>query len=1063
MKITKLTYGPRDYMMLFACFSLIALLTSCSNDDFFYTEGGGEEQLRVLPENALTIVPSIFGGKESSIEGSTRGKDDDDTSIVKDDEVNAVVSLRETYIGTLDVFVKKHSDAASAAWFKTYHLKVGATDPNNNAYAADDTNYLDASSNPTSLLDQARHLLEKDWLKAEYDAEEKYDIYVTANNKHTTDPAYDEEDRITTPPANLAALQALTTYESNIFRYYKDATVGNYDYHQQDLKSFLMDGQLLEWSFDRNTTDQEMDVDLKRAAAKIIVRLRYSDEETAAFYPDYDDPNTPDIDETTIPEMTTPPDSDRPVIKMGSIKEYLQYLGRTPGIPRMKYVNFGFTVADVQGSSYLASSDTGNNLAVQTYGSNFSVYNNEGTDVLDENPYTNTENTYTITTYSYPISWGNDPTKAPSILLSIAYTREHAIQNSSNNTLIAYYRIPVCDENQVTSLERNNIYIVDAEIASLGAENADFELKDEQLRIEYHVIPWTEFNVEQQATTVKVADTKYFTVTPTEYTLKGENVGVDLQYFASVSTDDGRFVDLDMTKANNKYKYFNVSYVNATGNTVNITTPSSNASSDGTVTKEVKNTSGGWTSNAATGTTDIRYTSTAPTSGAQSETVEITITPNGIIHVESQALKSRAVKTIKFRAVLTTAESVFYQDIVIKHFPLDNIQSIAGKWSSRIGTVTITRYYSSDPTATTWTAANNSTITRNWGVDDYDGIEAVISSYGNQETINNRATFTAGIPVGNGNRGNYNSEANAYVNTNDHYIYWGTGSSNNNSYRNDYDWSTGGWWTTYYRYQNYYRRSYSETNMYYKDIKNITENWVDWSTDANQTYSGNARKINGDTHFMAKVFDNNVIKAVVVNQNGDNKTYSLKTTNNTDYYYYWNGSETASVNTTFNATNNHMYVIQITSTSTTYTIGKPVINTLYQSYDHVVSPAFMIASQLGAVISYKDAGAAEDAAAHCGTYMEVGADNEIEAFRGKKFTGWRLPTKEEIDVIIGYQQTSSPASGITMSVVLGGGYYWTLDGTAAPVEGGSGGSETDAYVRCIRDLTLDEINAINGN
>ena len=1050
MKITKLTYGPRDYMMLFACFSLIALLTSCSNDDFFYTEGGGEEQLRVLPENALTIVPSIFGGKESSIEGSTRGKDDDDTSIVKDDEVNAVVSLRETYIGTLDVFVKKHSDAASAAWFKTYHLKVGATDPNNNAYAADDTNYLDASSNPTSLLDQARHLLEKDWLKAEYDAEEKYDIYVTANNKHTTDPAYDEEDRITTPPANLAALQALTTYESNIFRYYKDATVGNYDYHQQDLKSFLMDGQLLEWSFDRNTTDQEMDVDLKRAAAKIIIRLRYSDEETAAFYPDYDDPNTT-VDETTIPEMTTPPDSDRPVIKMGSIKEYLQYLGRIPGIPRMKYVNFGFTAADVQSSPYLASSDTQNDLAVQTYGSNFSVYNNEGTDVLDENAYTNTDNTYTITTYSYPISWGNDATKAPSILLSIAYTREHAIQNSSNNTLIAYYRIPVCDENQVTSLERNNIYIVDAEIASLGAENADFELKDEQLRIEYHVIPWTEFNVEQQATTVKVADTKYFTVTPTEYTLKGENVGVDLQYFASVSTDDGRFVDLDMTKTGNKYKYFNVSYVNASGNTINISTPSSSGSSDGTVTKEVKNTEGNWTSNAATGTTDIRYTSTAPTSGAQSETVEITISPNGIIHVESQALKSRAVKTIKFRAVLTTAETVFYQDIVIKHFPLDNIQSFLGSWSSRYpvkgATITVQqREYTLDlATAQSW-----GTQGTDWFVDNKyevtardaytsserltDGSPLDNDGYASGPTTltNNNYFSSLGI-AGNGEQvGDGEFEA-IYSNG---YYYWGEGTpttTNNNTY--DYRIQTGtNIWgnATYqnYRYPTRKRAQYYKTHYYTTGYYRIVDvevpsagDWVDWEKKTGT--------ITNEGIYNAKIYDERFCKYI----NYNNGTYSI-------------GDAVGAT-----LTNNHMYVIQITSTSTKYTVGKPVLNDTFQSQDHVVSPAFMIASQLGAVTTTNSP---TTAATHCGTYMEVGTD-------GTRYVGWRLPTAEEINVIIGYQNGDN-TKGITMVEVLGGKYYWTLDGgTPAYVSTGSQGSTTNAYVRCIRDLTLEELDKLNGN
>jgi hypothetical protein len=45
--------------------------------------------------------------------------------------------------------------------------------------------------------------------------------------------------------------------------------------------------------------------------------------------------------------------------------------------------------------------------------------------------------------------------------------------------------------------------------------------------------------------------------------------------------------------------------------------------------------------------------------------------------------------------------------------------------------------------------------------------------------------------------------------------------------------------------------------------------------------------------------------------------------------------------------------------------------------------------------------------------------------------------------------------------VLGGQYYWSLDGTSAYVSTGSNGTATNAYVRCVRDLTLDEVNSLN--
>lgn len=158
--------------------------------------------------------------------------------------------------------------------------------------------------------------------------------------------------------------------------------------------------------------------------------------------------------------------------------------------------------------------------------------------------------------------------------------------------------------------------------------------------------------------------------------------------------------------------------------------------------------------------------------------------------------------------------------------------------------------------------------------------------------------------------------------------------------------------------------------------------------------------------------------------------------------------------------NNHMYVIQLSSTSDDYTIAHITVDENGQSQENFASPAFMLASQLGTVYPFADsydrwgnqtASGGKNAAIHCSTYKEVGTD-------GTEYTGWRLPTQKEIGVIERFQQSSY---GAPMTTVLGGLYYWAADGTAVRITGGDGGSTSSAYVRCIRDLTPTEVAEVN--
>ncbi|MBO4670592.1 MAG: hypothetical protein J5640_01950 [Bacteroidales bacterium] len=823
----------------------------------------------------LSVRPSIFRGESQAV---TKAQDTD-AVIHAGDEVEARDEYRENFFGSLDIFVKRHADAPGTAWFKEYHLNAG--DP---GVIIDQTRY-----DSESLLDQAKQALASNWAEQGYEPETPYDIYVTANNPHTSASA---------APANLTALQALSTTSNDIYRYWLDYVPSQTDPNYwtnalwSEKKYFLMDGSIEGWTIDPSTPEQIFDVDLKRAAAKIIVNVSFSDENTMLKVAEATPQN---------PNPTPEQDSDGRDVYC-TIQEYMQYVGRTAGEPRWKYVNFNMTGADIAcaGDTIPSAGD------LETGSGNFTPI--KIGDSLD-----NTENSFTFTTYTYPVDWSSDQSRTPYILLSVFYTRA-----SDGDQLRSYYRIPVCDESAVTSLDRNHIYIVDVKIGSLGASNESFDAMDEQLRIEYHVIPWTETNMSQEATTVKISDTKYLTIIPTEYLLKGDGVqSVDLQWYASVSTDDNRIVDIDPSS-------LQVSYVNYQGVTTDI---------KGTVTKQVRNNSGTLvtaTDANTDGKRDIVITSTAPTSTAAGETLKITVTPGGLIIVESQALDSRAIKNISFTVYLKNASGVDPVTVNIRHFPLDNIQSIAGSWSSR------------------------------WDKDK-----------------------TAASP--------------------------GTGQ------------------------------------------------WVDYDRDNGHSYNTANVKYTEGNSFIAKVYNSSDSKiyAINVTRSGNSSNYQYAYSRATSQasrgyntYSEESGYQSQRNSAMTSLTNNQMYVIQVTTTSNKYVLGRPVMGSDNLSQDKVVSPAFMIASQLGATVEYSNSTLASS---HCTSYMEVGTD-------GTRYVGWRLPTEQEIDFIIEYQKNTSAAYNHTLAPVLTGYGYWALSGVQKNTTYTSGGSNR---VRCVRDMTLEEINKLN--
>lgn len=198
------------------------------------------------------------------------------------------------------------------------------------------------------------------------------------------------------------------------------------------------------------------------------------------------------------------------------------------------------------------------------------------------------------------------------------------------------------------------------------------------------------------------------------------------------------------------------------------------------------------------------------------------------------------------------------------------------------------------------------------------------------------------------------------------------------------------------------------------------DGWIDWQTDQ---ASHDTKKTSSDYNFNARVYENN---------------------NMYEYYDYGNryyGYTAQKGSRLTEQNNNQMYVVQITETDGTYVIGHGTSDN-----DDMVSPAFMLASQLGLITPNKSS--FDIAKDHCDKYIEVNTDK-------KKYTDWRLPTPSEVKVICKYQNDKNQN---VMSEVLKRQYYWTRNGQKTLAN--SNDNTSRGYIRCVRDLSPDEVKEL---
>ena len=233
-----------------------------------------------------------------------------------------------------------------------------------------------------------------------------------------------------------------------------------------------------------------------------------------------------------------------------------------------------------------------------------------------------------------------------------------------------------------------------------------------------------------------------------------------------------------------------------------------------------------------------------------------------------------------------------------------------------------------------------------------------------------------------------------------------------------------GWYS--YR-SDFYTGTYAPTTYEYKGSRRVAADWDNNSWDYSTSVQNN--------YFFGS-------KVARMNADGTSRLY----------YYSWS-QYGSTVNTNAgNLTsldNARMYHVQITASSGKYTIGIPKQDENGFTDDgednaELVSPSFMIASQLGAT---QPPTSVEQAERHCREYVEVhDPDNDPDTDNAIHYDNWRLPTAAEIQIIIDFQYVENAA----MDEVLSGPYYWSATGQVN--NPGSGDDGTQSAVRCIRDV-----------
>ncbi len=163
------------------------------------------------------------------------------------------------------------------------------------------------------------------------------------------------------------------------------------------------------------------------------------------------------------------------------------------------------------------------------------------------------------------------------------------------------------------------------------------------------------------------------------------------------------------------------------------------------------------------------------------------------------------------------------------------------------------------------------------------------------------------------------------------------------------------------------------------------------------------------------------------------------------------------------------YQVRLMASSGDYTLARPNLDEYgFTAGDDnnakLVSPSFVIASRLGAVLSTYSGLDDMDAdkklvvfADHCKNYVEVDDINDDGKEPSITYDNWRLPTEAELKIIMDLQGGDGENAD-AIDFLLNGGYYMSASGpvfnpknTSDVTEAADKWSVSDVAIRCVRD------------
>lgn len=168
------------------------------------------------------------------------------------------------------------------------------------------------------------------------------------------------------------------------------------------------------------------------------------------------------------------------------------------------------------------------------------------------------------------------------------------------------------------------------------------------------------------------------------------------------------------------------------------------------------------------------------------------------------------------------------------------------------------------------------------------------------------------------------------------------------------------------------------------------------------------------------------------------------------------------------------YHVRVMASSDEYTLGRPALDEHgYTAGDEdnakLVSPSFVIASRLGAVLSTYSglSGMSNEKklvafADHCKNYVEVDDVNDDKKDPAITYDNWRLPTEAELNIIIKLQGGDGKEAD-AIDFLLNGQYYMGANGPVYNHQNTAGNNGTtlpaysnkwdadDVAIRCVRD------------